>query len=183
MSMPSIGSVHNPPEPSAVAPTADGARASLSLEGLHLNFGGVAALAGVSLAVGAGELFAIIGPNGAGKTSIFNCISGIYAPTRGRIRFGGQDITRWRPHQRAQLRVEPRRSVAADDRDALASPKAERLEAEADGADVRGVVLPRHFLPDAVLLLAQGDLAAAVTPGMGGQHLRQGHATSTSSPR
>ena len=83
----------------------------------------------------------------------------------------------------AQLRVEPRRPVAADDREGLASPQAERLEAEGDGADVRRVVLPRHFLPDAVLLLAQGDLAAAVAPGMGGQHLREGHATSTSSPR
>jgi branched-chain amino acid transport system ATP-binding protein len=105
MSVPSIGSVHNPPEPAPVTRTGEGARASLRLEGLHLNFGGVAALADVSLAVGAGELFAIIGPNGAGKTSIFNCISGIYAPTRGRICFGGQDITRWKPHQRAQLRI------------------------------------------------------------------------------
>jgi branched-chain amino acid transport system ATP-binding protein len=105
MSMPSIGSVHNPPEPASVARTGESARPSLSLEGLHLNFGGVAALAGVSLTVGAGELFAIIGPNGAGKTSIFNCISGIYAPTRGRIRFAGQDITRWKPHQRAELRI------------------------------------------------------------------------------
>ena len=79
--------------------------ALLALEGLHLNFGGVAALAGVSMEVTAGDLFAIIGPNGAGKTSIFNCISGIYAPTRGRIRFDGRDITGLAPHQRAQLRI------------------------------------------------------------------------------
>jgi len=79
--------------------------ALLALEGLHLNFGGVAALAGVSIEVGAGDLFAIIGPNGAGKTSIFNCISGIYTPTRGRISFDGQDITSLAPHQRARLRI------------------------------------------------------------------------------
>src|SRR5215470_683800 len=79
--------------------------ALLALEGLHLNFGGVVALAGVSIEVAAGELFAIIGPNGAGKTSIFNCISGIYTPTRGRISFDGQDITPLRPHQRARLRI------------------------------------------------------------------------------
>jgi branched-chain amino acid transport system ATP-binding protein len=97
--------VHNPTEPASVARAGESARPSLSLEGLHLNFGGVAALADVSLTVSAGELFAIIGPNGAGKTSIFNCISGIYAPTRGRIRFAGQDITRWKPHQRAELRI------------------------------------------------------------------------------
>jgi branched-chain amino acid transport system ATP-binding protein len=79
--------------------------ALLSLEGLHLNFGGVAALAGVSLDVDANDFFAIIGPNGAGKTSIFNCISGIYAPTSGRILFDGQDITHWKPHRRAMLRI------------------------------------------------------------------------------
>ena len=105
MSIPSIGSAHNPPEPPSVTTTGESARASLSLEGLHLNFGGVAALADVSLTVGAGELFAIIGPNGAGKTSIFNCISGIYTPSRGRIHFAGRDITHWKPHQRALLRI------------------------------------------------------------------------------
>jgi branched-chain amino acid transport system ATP-binding protein len=47
--------------------------ALLALDDLHLSFGGVAALAGVSLAVEAGRFFAVIGPNGAGKTSIFNC--------------------------------------------------------------------------------------------------------------
>jgi len=77
----------------------------LALDDLHLSFGGVAALAGVSLAVEAGAFFAVIGPNGAGKTSIFNCVSGIYAPTRGRIVFDGRDITRLRPHQRAQLGI------------------------------------------------------------------------------
>jgi branched-chain amino acid transport system ATP-binding protein len=79
--------------------------ALLTLDGLHLSFGGVAALAGVSLDVNPGEFFAIIGPNGAGKTSIFNCISGIYRPTRGRILFDGRDITALRPHQRARLQI------------------------------------------------------------------------------
>ena len=79
--------------------------ALLTLEDLHLSFGGVAALAGVSLEVDAGDFFAIIGPNGAGKTSIFNCISGIYRPNRGRILFNGQDITALRPHRRAVLRI------------------------------------------------------------------------------
>ncbi len=77
----------------------------LTLEQLHLNFGGVAALAGVTLEVNADDFFAIIGPNGAGKTSIFNCISGIYTPSRGRIVFNGQDITRVKPHRRAKLRI------------------------------------------------------------------------------
>ena len=79
--------------------------ARLSLEGVHLQFGGVTALAGVSLEVQPGDFLAIIGPNGAGKTSIFNCISGIYAPSRGHIRFEGRDITPLKPHQRAHLGI------------------------------------------------------------------------------
>jgi len=79
--------------------------ALLTLEDIHLHFGGVIALAGVNLEVNATDFFAIIGPNGAGKTSIFNCISGIYTPTRGRILFDGRDISTLKPHQRAQLRI------------------------------------------------------------------------------
>jgi len=79
--------------------------ALLTLEDIHLRFGGVIALAGVNLEVNATDFFAIIGPNGAGKTSLFNCISGIYTPTRGRIRFDGRDISALKPHQRAQLRI------------------------------------------------------------------------------
>ena len=77
----------------------------LRLDDLRLNFGGVTALAGVSLEVHAGDFFAIIGPNGAGKTSVFNCISGIYTPTHGHIFFGGRDITSLKPHQRAKLGI------------------------------------------------------------------------------
>lgn len=79
--------------------------ALLTLEDIHLRFGGVIALAGVNLEVNATDFFAIIGPNGAGKTSLFNCISGIYTPTRGRILFDGRDISSLKPHQRAQLRI------------------------------------------------------------------------------
>src|SRR5215831_13244152 len=79
--------------------------ALLMLDDLHLSFGGVTALSGVSLGVNVGDFFAIIGPNGAGKTSIFNCISGIYAPIRGRIFFDGHDISHLRPDQRAKLGI------------------------------------------------------------------------------
>jgi branched-chain amino acid transport system ATP-binding protein len=79
--------------------------ALLRLDDLHLSFGGVTALAGVSLAVQSGDFFAIIGPNGAGKTSVFNCISGIYTPTQGQICFAEHDITHLKPHQRAQLGI------------------------------------------------------------------------------
>ena len=55
----------------------------LSFRDVSLKFGGITALNSINFDVNPGELYAIIGPNGAGKTSIFNCISGIYRPTRG----------------------------------------------------------------------------------------------------
>lgn len=79
--------------------------ALLTLEDLYLSFGGVTALAGVSLTVNRDDFFAIIGPNGAGKTSAFNCISGIYRPTSGRILFHAHDLTHLKPHQRAKLGI------------------------------------------------------------------------------
>jgi len=71
----------------------------LALEELSLRFGGLVALDRVSLAVRRGEMFAIVGPNGAGKTSLINCVSGIYRPSAGRVRFEGRDITRLPPHK------------------------------------------------------------------------------------
>jgi branched-chain amino acid transport system ATP-binding protein len=75
--------------------------AELEIERLSLRFGGLRVLDDVSLAVEAGELFALIGPNGAGKTSVLNCISGIYRG-QGRIRFRGDDIAGRAPHDVAR---------------------------------------------------------------------------------
>ena len=69
----------------------------LEVDGLELRFGGTRAIDGVSFDVQRGELFAIIGPNGAGKTSIFNCISGVYRPQAGTIRFLDDDLVGERP--------------------------------------------------------------------------------------
>ena len=82
-----------------------GAPSVLSLEDVHLTFGGVRALAGVSFEVAPAEIFAIIGPNGAGKTSVFNVISGLYPPGRGRVLFEGRDVARVPPHGRAALGI------------------------------------------------------------------------------
>jgi branched-chain amino acid transport system ATP-binding protein len=80
-----------------------GTEAVLDVEGVTLRFGGVTALNDVSFAVGAGSLTALIGPNGAGKTSLFNCMSGIYRPTEGRILLDGQEITHRAQHRIARM--------------------------------------------------------------------------------
>ncbi|MBI3990178.1 MAG: ABC transporter ATP-binding protein [candidate division NC10 bacterium] len=77
----------------------------LTIEGLHVSFGGVKALTGVSVSAKAGEILAIIGPNGAGKTTLINTISGVYRPEKGRVRLDGQDITHLPPHRIAGLGV------------------------------------------------------------------------------
>jgi branched-chain amino acid transport system ATP-binding protein len=59
----------------------------LEVLGLSISFGGVIALDGVDLTVGARELVSVIGPNGAGKTTLFNCICGLYRPDAGSIHF------------------------------------------------------------------------------------------------
>ena len=65
----------------------------LEVEGVSKSFGALAALSGVSLMVGVGEVFSVIGPNGAGKSTLFNVISGLHAPTAGRIVFRGTEVT------------------------------------------------------------------------------------------
>lgn len=66
---------------------------TLRVEDLHKSFGGVQAVAGVSLEVAAGELVALIGPNGAGKSTCFNMLNGQLRPDRGRVVLKGEDIT------------------------------------------------------------------------------------------
>ena len=76
---------------------------ALEVDKLSHSFGGLTALADVSLAVAPGERLAIIGPNGAGKTTLFNIVTGIFRPSSGRIRLFGRDVTRVPAHRRAQL--------------------------------------------------------------------------------
>ena len=64
----------------------------LQAEHVTMQFGGVVAVNDLSLSVGEGEIVALIGPNGAGKTTAFNCITGVYEPTNGRISFEGRPI-------------------------------------------------------------------------------------------
>src|SRR5438128_199790 len=81
------------------------ALALLDCADVEVRFGGVHALQGVSLDVEAGQVTGLIGPNGAGKTTLFNVICGLQAPTRGEVRFDGEDITRMRAFRRARLGI------------------------------------------------------------------------------
>ncbi len=77
----------------------------LEIAALTAGYGGVPALAGVDLRVGAGEFVAIVGPNGAGKTTLFKTISGVVAAGAGAIRFDGRDLLAVPPAQRAHLGI------------------------------------------------------------------------------
>lgn len=69
----------------------------LRMENVTMQFGGVVAVNNLSIEVNKGEIVALIGPNGAGKTTAFNCVTGVYQPTNGRIEFMGQTMVRNHP--------------------------------------------------------------------------------------
>ena len=69
----------------------------LRLEDVTMQFGGVVAVDNLSLEVKKGQIVALIGPNGAGKTTAFNCITGVYEPTNGRVSFNGVPMVEYHP--------------------------------------------------------------------------------------
>ena len=79
--------------------------ALLEVDGVSQRFGKFTALDNVSASFERGKLTAIIGPNGAGKSTFFNVVSGAFAPTAGRIRFEGRDITGLAQHEFARIGI------------------------------------------------------------------------------
>jgi len=77
----------------------------LAAEHVTVRFGGNLALYDVDIDARAGEITGLIGPNGAGKTTLFNVITGVQAPTSGRIVFDGRDVSRLDTHKRARLGI------------------------------------------------------------------------------
>ena len=73
------------------------------IDDLHISFGGVVAVNGISLAVEQGEFLALIGPNGAGKTTALRMVAGLLRPDRGRVFFGERDVTSLPAHARVRL--------------------------------------------------------------------------------
>jgi branched-chain amino acid transport system ATP-binding protein len=76
--------------------------ALLDVSGVTVQFGGVTAVDSASIEVDAGTITGLIGPNGAGKTTLFNVISGLQAPTKGRVRFDGTDMSKASVNARAR---------------------------------------------------------------------------------
>jgi branched-chain amino acid transport system ATP-binding protein len=79
---------------------AAGSANALELRGVSRLFGALAALSDVTLSVKPGERRGVLGSNGAGKTTLFNCITGDFPPSAGIIRFFGEDVTDFSPHER-----------------------------------------------------------------------------------
>ena len=77
----------------------------LSVRDLTVRFGGIVALDGVSFDVAEGQIVGLIGPNGAGKTTLFNCLSRLYTPQQGDIRFRGQSLLGLPAHRISELGV------------------------------------------------------------------------------
>lgn len=74
--------------------------ASLALKDLHVRYGGIQAVKGISLCAEAGEMVALIGANGAGKTTTLKAITGLLGPSRGAVFMDGNDITQMPAHER-----------------------------------------------------------------------------------
>jgi branched-chain amino acid transport system ATP-binding protein len=77
----------------------------LELDRCTLRFGGLTAVADLTMTVHEDSLMALIGPNGAGKTSVFNLITGVYRPTSGDIRFAGRSLVGLKPFQITKLGI------------------------------------------------------------------------------
>jgi len=77
----------------------------IEVKDVTMQFGGLAAVANVSLVLNKGEILGLIGPNGAGKTTLFNVINGFYHPTKGDVYLKGKKVTNLRPHVLCKLGV------------------------------------------------------------------------------
>ena len=77
----------------------------LEVNDLTKHFGGLAAVNYLSFSIREGEILGLIGPNGAGKTTVFNLISGVFQPTKGKVKFKGEDVTSLKPHKIAKKGV------------------------------------------------------------------------------
>jgi len=138
----------------------------LALSEVHKHFGGLAAVNGVSFAVGASEIVALIGPNGAGKSTLFNAVTGVVPASGGDISFAGAPISALSPQTIA------RRGIARTFQHVKLIPDLSVIENVALGAHIRGsagivrAILgldraeERHLFAEATAQLARVGLVA-----------------------
>ena len=74
--------------------------ATLEISGLHVGYGDILVLRGISMTMALGAITALVGSNGAGKTTLMRAISGLLPAREGQIAFAGQDITSTKPSER-----------------------------------------------------------------------------------
>lgn len=86
------------PGPQKAGPSAHMGNRMIRVDDLHMHFGGIRAVDGVSIEIAKGSITGLIGPNGAGKSTLFNVIAGHYRPTSGKVWLDGDDITGLPPH-------------------------------------------------------------------------------------
>ena len=103
MSAHSSGAAGSPPNTAGAA--AAGPTPRLGVVGVRLNYGGRAALYGLSLEVAPGEVLGLLGPNGSGKSSLIRCLTGLASPDRGVLRLDGRAISMGAQQLRAQMGV------------------------------------------------------------------------------
>lgn len=84
-------------------PSASSTDVALAASDITVRFGGVTALANVSLSVPRGQIVGLVGPNGAGKTTMFAVLSGLLKPNSGHVHLNGRDVTHATPQARAHL--------------------------------------------------------------------------------
>ena len=77
----------------------------LEVNDLHVFYGRIEAIKGISFTVGEGEVVTLIGANGAGKTTTLRTLSGVRPVAQGSVMFDGQDITTMPPHERVKLGI------------------------------------------------------------------------------
>ena len=123
----------------------------LEVEGVRVEFGGIVALDELSFALENGHIGALIGPNGAGKTTLFNCVSRVYQPASGTIRFDGQDLLAIPAHNVAMV------GIARTFQNIALFPTMTVLENVMCGSHCRGKV---------------GPVRAALRIGVGGEERR-----------
>jgi ABC-type branched-subunit amino acid transport system ATPase component len=135
----------------------------LTVENLSKNFGGLAALRDVSLAIGEGEIVGLIGPNGAGKTTLFNVITGIYPPSAGRANYLGKVVAR----AKRRARWLPFFSVAALACTIAAFVLGERYLFTPGGAGAASLAVALAFTVVGVVLAPKGSVRSDQIAGRG----------------